>query len=330
MRRIGREDLSGTNPYSRDEGVPTEFRWRVYEQYKLVQREGEHLSYFEAQGGLVDYYEPLSDTPYLCLELARIAERKEPAEALEQWINRYGLLGLAYERPDLSFIDRANPNYEVYAPSGEYLPEVVFAPGMYKDFGGPGETLGALKEEVSAASEVLTLYEAALNKDDEKLEQVLLNAHGDPQRSEVRKFYVQSKQEMTGSTWIDALVDVALSRVSGLVDERLRLFAYPAISRTESYERQPLTAINGLTMGWFPRNLLGAIYLQFYWLIGSGGDLSRCKQCGRIISFAPPIPKSWGTTPRKPRSDKEFCSRHCRQNYHYHNVVKPRKQGKRA
>jgi hypothetical protein len=330
MRRIGQEDFSGTNPYSREEGLPTEFRWRVYERYKLVENEDESLSYFEAQGEPVDYHEPLSDTPYLCLELARVAEQKDPAEALEQWVNRYGLLGLAYENVDLSFVDRDSPNIEVFAPSSECLPEVVFAPGMYKDFGGPGETLGALREEVNVANEVLTLYEATLNKDSEKLEEALFVAHGDPERGQVRKLRVRSTQEMTGSLWVDALIHVALSRVSGFVGERLSLFAYPAISRTESYERQPLTAINGLTTGWFPRNLLGAIYLQFYWLIASGGELSRCKQCGRIISYAPPIPESWAVTPRKPRRDKLFCSRPCRQNYHYHNVVKPRKQGKRA
>jgi hypothetical protein len=177
-------------------------------------------------------------------------------------------------------------------------------------------------------NEVLTLYEAALNEDSEKLEEALLDAHGDPERGHVRRLRVQSTQETTGSSWVNALIHVALSRVSGLVGERLSLFAYPAISRTESYEQQPLTAINGLTVGWFPRNLLGAIYLQFYWLIASGGELSRCKQCGRIISYAPPIPESWAVTPRKPRRDKVFCNRQCRQNYHYHNVVKPRNQGK--
>jgi hypothetical protein len=30
-----------------------------------------------------------------------------------------------------------------------------------------------------------------------------------------------------------------------------------------------------------PRNPLGAMYTQFYWLLASGGDLSRCKHCGR-------------------------------------------------
>jgi hypothetical protein len=237
---------------------------------------------------------------------------------------------LTYEPLDLSFVDRGNPNIEVFAPSSEYLPEVAFVPGMYKDFGGQGETLGALRDEVYIANEVLTLYEAALNKDSDKLEEALFRSHGDPQRAQARKLRVQGIQEMTGSSWVDALIHVALSRVSGFVGERLSLFAYPVISRTEGYERQPLTAIKGLTLGWFPRNLLGAIYLQFYWLIASGGELSRCKQCGRIISYAPPMPESWAVTPRKPRRDKVFCSRQCRQNYHYHNVVKPRKQGRRA
>jgi hypothetical protein len=75
-----------------------------------------------------------------------------------------------------------------------------------------------------------------------------------------------------------------------------------------------------LTGTWRVRNLLGAIYLQFFWLITSMSDLSRCTYCGRIISYAPPMPQSGK---RKPRKDKVFCDSRCRQNYHYHNRIKP-------
>ena len=67
------------------------------------------------------------------------------------------------------------------------------------------------------------------------------------------------------------------------------------------------------------RNLLGAMYLQFYWLTTSESDLSRCKYCGHIIPYAPP---SLGSPNRKPRKDREFCDRRGRQNYHYHNSIK--------
>lgn len=73
-------------------------------------------------------------------------------------------------------------------------------------------------------------------------------------------------------------------------------------------------------------NLLGAVYLQFYWVMTSTGDLPRCKYCGQIISHAPSIADS-GETGRKPREDKELCDKRCRYNYHYHNRTKPAREG---
>ena len=72
-----------------------------------------------------------------------------------------------------------------------------------------------------------------------------------------------------------------------------------------------------------PVSLTVLRYLQFYWLVTSHSELSRCKQCGRIISYAPPVPTTENKKARKPRRDKEFCDSRCRQNYHYHNRVKP-------
>ena len=103
----------------------------------------------------------------------------------------------------------------------------------------------------------------------------------------------------------------------------LAVFAYPAISPTGSLHQQPLLTVDRLNASWGARNLLGAMYLQFFWLVTSAGELSRCKYCGRIISYAPPIPAGEDRKARKPRKDKEFCDSRCRQNYHYHNRIKP-------
>ena len=81
-----------------------------------------------------------------------------------------------------------------------------------------------------------------------------------------------------------------------------------------------------LKASWWPRNLLGVIYLQFYWLMTSAGELSRCKYCNRIIAYAQPGPDSGQ---RKLRKDKEFCDSRCRQNYHYHNRIRPKRNAER-
>jgi len=68
------------------------------------------------------------------------------------------------------------------------------------------------------------------------------------------------------------------------------------------------------------------MYLQMYQLMISSGKLSRCRHSGRIISHASPMP---GSKERKTYRNKEFCDNRCRQNYHYHNVVKPKRNARR-
>ena len=80
---------------------------------------------------------------------------------------------------------------------------------------------------------------------------------------------------------------------------------------------------SGVQSGWGFRNLLGPMYLQMYWLMAAGGNVTRCRYCSRIISLTSPLPGA-----RKTRQDKKFCDNACRQRYHYHNKTKPQRQGR--
>ena len=62
---------------------------------------------------------------------------------------------------------------------------------------------------------------------------------------------------------------------------------------------------------WKFDNLVGAMYLQAYWMLTSGDELGRCEYCSRIISLARPHPEG-----RKRRRDKRFCDDACRQANH--------------
>lgn len=64
-------------------------------------------------------------------------------------------------------------------------------------------------------------------------------------------------------------------------------------------------------ISWTFDNLLGAMYLQMYWLMASSDSVARCEHCGRIISLSRPHPEG-----RKRRSDKRFCNDACRQANH--------------
>jgi hypothetical protein len=309
LRRLGREDLASVNPFLREKESHEPFLWHVYEGYEVVEEDA--LPYLRAATPegyetpkRVRSYNPLVDTPRLFLDFARIAERKNRANVLSQWIAQYGLLGFADSSPQ-------------WFP--EALPEVTVPPRQYDDTGGPGETLEAIWYEVNTTNRILTLYEAVLNRDSDKLETLIFTPGEDPEWLERRRQHVSGYANETGSNRIDVLVSVALAEVWEHIGA-LMVFAYPVINPTGDLRQQPLLTVDRLNASWGVRNLLGAMYLQFFWLVTSAGELARCKYCGRIISYAPPMPQS---DKRKPRKDKEFCDSRCRQNYHYHNRIKP-------
>jgi hypothetical protein len=105
-----------------------------------------------------------------------------------------------------------------------------------------------------------------------------------------------------------------------VIQHNLSNFAYPVMNHelpnTDAvpglHTRRELLTPNSFAMSWGFRNLLGAAYLQFYWLVDSRADLKRCKFCGDIIEVAAPILPD-GKRGRKPRSDKEYCGKACLQ-----------------
>jgi hypothetical protein len=357
---MGREDFRSANPTVEleDSGY---FWWHVYEDYDLVEEEG-RLPYFRAsvvRGGekYVEgkNYRPLIETPYLFLEFARIAEHKDnPRPALDTWIDKYGLLGLSNRASQYSLgvppTLETHPEEDWTAHADRY-PEVSVPPLQYLVSGGRGDTYDAYLLEVAKANKLLTLYEALLNRDYEKLVRCYAFHEGcspqewrDKWRSEVEdgRLYHRAPPvdesvdesvtiywhfrsvlnedilyELPPGDWNTFLMDMALRDIWRMVGAALSIFAYPSI--TARGDLGPLSP-GKLAGHWGVRNLLGAMYLQFNWLITSGAELSRCKHCRRIISYAPAWPEREG---RKPRKDKEFCDSRCRQNYHYHNRIKP-------
>jgi len=308
-RRLNREDFLNSNPLLSKRELHSPFEWAVYDEYKLVESNAEH-PYLRARGKPRRFYEPLVDTPYLFLEFARVGEQRNPRKSLDQWIASYGLLGFARDE---------ERRFREYLPHADR--EMVHP--RYRHQGGPQETLAALREEVHLANEVLSLYEASLSKDEEKLERTLMTRS--PSSVEDLREYGRLIGELAGgASYVDSIISIATSLMSAFIQDTLEMYAFPSIAfdlpPRESYQREPLYRLEALYPSWQPRNLLGAIYLQMYWLLTSSGNLSRCKHCGRIISHAVPLPGGKG---RKTRKDKEFCNSRCRQNYHYHNRIKP-------
>ncbi len=337
-RRVGRDDFKNASPFG-EEDLTGFFFWETYEDFDIVEEDGRR-PYFRASSYKgADMYRPLVDTPYLFLEFARIAEQKEHrSEALIDWTSKYGLLGLSSQNPE--WVVESLPRVD-WPPDADLHPEVTVPPLRYSYAGGPGDTFDAYLLEVAKTNKLLTLYEALLNQDSEGLEQCFaLHERCTPEdlrekwRSELERSKEENARYKDGtivvmdilddvvvydsmpSDWNAFLTNRALIDIWWMVGSALSIFAYPSV--TSQGGSGPLSP-DKLTSTWRARNLLGAIYLQFFWLITSASDLSRCKFCGRIISHAPSMPESGK---RKPRKDKKFCDSRCRQNYNYHNRIK--------
>jgi hypothetical protein len=161
---------------------------------------------------------------------------------------------------------------------------------------------------------------------------------------------LQLEISITGGDYADVLIDWIISvHMLPDVQEVLKDYTFPCIAHRGSVEgdsviadwdaqgekhvlrrqdpKSTLWAPDSLVRSLYPRNLLGAMYLQFYWLVTSAAELSRCLNCSRIIPHSPPMPESGRV--RKTYRNKKFCDERCKQNYHYHNVVKPKRKARR-
>jgi hypothetical protein len=290
--------------------------WEVFDGYEIHEPD-DGSPYLQATGSVRKTYRPLADTPHLFLEFARLADKPVNRGVLESWLNEYGLLGMHYNdgRP--------------YVPV--YYPEPATPPLMYFTEGGPGETAGYFGLSVMEAGRVLSLYEAAVNHNTDALMRLLSDL--EVKRCMERALYSSLAQTTGGGRKVDVdqdqmltetLMDKALMKVWHVVQDKLSNFTYPTInhelpstSALPYFHKGEALAPHRLGASWGFRNLIGAMYLQFYWLITSRAEIKRCKYCDRIISLAPPT-TSDGKKGRKPRSDKKYCNKSCQQNYDYH------------
>jgi hypothetical protein len=326
-RKTKKADLDITAP-SMGEGEP-HFSgvWEVFEGYEIREPD-DGFPYVEATGEVKKTYRPLADTPHLFLEFARLEDKPVNREVLEWWLGEYGVLGMHY--------DEGLP----YVPA--YYPEPATPPLMYFTEGGPGETAGYYGLAIMEAAQVLSLFEAAVNKDTDALMQLL----GDltVKRCMEQSLYAALAQTVGGGQMAttaqdlltETLVDKALMRVWQRVQDKLSNFTYPTInhelpttSALPHFHKGAPLAPHRLGASWGFRNIIGAMYLQFYWLITSRADIKRCKNCGRIISLAPPILED-GSKGRKRRSDKKYCNKSCQQREDYKRRVKPKREQNRG
>jgi hypothetical protein len=249
---------------------------------------------FEPHKGGWRIYEPLDDTPDLFLRFARLYDKGGSTEAIVDWVHRYGVL--------------ADDPEDVYHS----------APQRLRSF----------RQKSGEAAGLLALYEAVLSGDSDRAKSVILEEY--PLVDETQRFYARCGlcrkcvnrkimdyvEENYGGNFLSYAWATVVEEVSDMVNRRCR----PFLSFEEG-SHDPAKVWHR----WSFFDLLGAMYLQMYWLVAAGGNVTRCDYCTRIVSLARPGPRA-----RKPPQHKRFCDKACRQSYHYHYKVKPGRQGERS
>ena len=339
MRRFNRDDLKASNPLVSSGNTPfLKCVWSVYDHYEAPNRYSrDEERYLRApEGARVKFrHQPLVDTPHLFLEFARLVEAKKGPEVLYEWTYRRGLLGL-HENSDKggpgelvyeSWVHACRARnllamYEAALSRDMEKLRQVFDPKTGSWSAGPG-LIPFLSHElkIEGSEQAFTAGNEQQGPWEHREQMRLMTDMSDVHfiKLDVSLDEVQS---------VDYLAEAAIRIVIALVQDTLGSLVRPSfgtlaphtLDTSRSWWEPDL-----LTRSWVPVNLLGAMYLQFYWMMTSSGDLARCKYCGQIISRAPSTVGSSQT--RKPRNDKEFCGNGCRQNYHYHNRIKPARQG---
>jgi hypothetical protein len=230
-------------------------------------------------------YYPLKETPDLFLKFARLYRGTGAhhidsvfVDSVLDWVHKYGLLG----------------HIEIAG------------------YAGSEETIGLYAESARWAAGILAMYEAALNGDEEAAKAAVLEEFltVDPLASELRTLGERDaaayKTESIEKHWNSNYLEYVLAAAMYLVTFNLREECLPTFFPLEGVSDPSKVVAN-----WSFRSLYGAMYLQMYWLMGAGGDVTRCEYCGRIISLARPHPEG-----RKRRRDKRFCDDACRQAHH--------------
>jgi hypothetical protein len=233
------------------------------------------------------WYEPIEEHKNLFIDFSRLADEDRSSRArcneiALEWTRKYGPLGTS---------------------RGYYRDRHLFK----RHQASPHEYVDHFFEEVERAAAVLAFYEASLDRDEGAIFPLLRRFPSWP----INLFVSYSDSDLTDL--YGGNLGFALYLVTYEVVRMVDAFAYPKLTLQPGPSRP-----SALTSGYGFHNLLGAMYLQMYWLVAAGEKhIARCRNCGRLIRLTARAPDREGARKgRKPRKDTRFCGNACRQRYH--------------
>jgi hypothetical protein len=226
--------------------------WTVYGEYEMV---GGHVEGLGA--GRV--YRPLRDYPALFAEFARFEIHDDPdrqAEAALAWARRYGVLGSEYEPP-------LRPTTVILLPERSDL--TVRSTSRQRD------SVEAFVRESRIAADVLALYKAAKAPNAQSARKWPAEP-GPPKKIRNREviegmdayeiYRPEGGDESASGFWTEWGLAVCADITQSYVSEYCRPMMY---RRDGHFER-----------GFAFVNLLGALWLQMYWMLTATDDEVHC------------------------------------------------------
>ena len=222
-------------------------------------------------------YSPLEDVPDLFLKFGKLYVQANFEQAALAFSNNYGL------------------------PAGK--DGVQGENGLRRQ--RPKMKVSKFRDEARRAWGVLALYESVLNGDAPAVKELFLKLRDDKVFSLWNEFFRFEQVEDCNQILLSIGLLCAVQTVEEAVHETCR----HRIRFSQKSDRSP--DLSTVHTTWSFDNLLGAMYLQMWWLMASAGDITRCEFCGRIVSLARSHPEG-----RKRRRDKRFCDDACRQAHH--------------
>jgi hypothetical protein len=266
-------ETRGLGRNARERGI-----WEVCDEYEI--RGDEVVAGIEYRGHDDEWgaYSPLEDVPDLFLKFSRTFTEDDFEGAALAFALNYGLPNSTQE--------------VVNGEKGAHLtPERM--------------DLSRFRGEAEKAHGVLALYEAVLNEDVQAARRAFLEHRGIDLFALYDKiFRIEDLHDAKILLQIGLLcaIETVEQVVHGSCRQHIRI-DFPQNGRAPS--------LSTIDTAWDFDDLFGAMYLQMWWLIGSRGNITRCRFCGRPVSLARAHPDG-----RKRRRDKRFCDDACRQAHH--------------
>ena len=251
----------------------------VCDDYKISQ--GKIVSVFDSDL-LVNienhwsFYRPLEEAPDLILKFSRLHMEHDFEAAALVFSRRYGLPDGPQDR---------DPAYHYVAVGIDEL------------------EVSRFYDESRKARLTLALYEAVLNGDAHVVRRLIYDPHHENLTGGWRWLLD------TGPDDNQFALAVGLRACVDTTQEVVGRFCRQVIIAAPNQDSK--IDFSCVRMKWEFDNLLGAMYLQLWWLLASGGGIARCDYCGRMITLARPHPDG-----RKPPKHKRFCDAACRQANH--------------